>query len=146
LLFYDAQALGMKLPLTGGCSCSAVRYRCDAEPIVMFRCHCRDCQRATGTGAACVVYVPLTAFHLTQGSLQHHSTPSLDGSDNKRGFCAACGSPLTGGETDDSIGLHAASLDDPSIFRSSMDIHMSDAQSWDVVDPAVPKHDLYPSG
>jgi hypothetical protein len=134
----------MQLPLTGGCACGAVRYRCDAEPIAMFKCHCRDCQRATGTGAACVLYVPRAAFALTQGTLAHHHTPSLDGTQNKRGFCASCGSPLTGAEEDKGIGIHAGSLDDPSVFRPQMHIHVSDAQPWDALDPTLPKHALYP--
>jgi hypothetical protein len=134
----------MQLPLLGGCACGAIRYACDAEPIVMFLCHCRDCQRATGTGAACVLYVPLQAFRLTKGSLAYHFTPSLDGTQNKRGFCAACGSPLTGGEEEKAIGIHAASLDDPSVFRPQMHIHASDAQPWDALDPALPQHPLYP--
>jgi hypothetical protein len=110
----------------------------------MFKCHCRDCQRATGTGAACVVYVPLKVFRLTQGSMSYHYTPSLDGTSNKRGFCSACGNPLTGGETDTEIGIHASSLDDPSWFRPQMHIHVTDAQPWDILDPSLPEYDLYP--
>ena len=33
---------------TGGCVCGAIRYECDAEPIMTFKCHCRDCQHVTG--------------------------------------------------------------------------------------------------
>ncbi|PYJ25771.1 MAG: aldehyde-activating protein, partial [Verrucomicrobia bacterium] len=39
----------MNIPFTGGCSCGAIRYECDAEPIMMFKCHCRDCQQGTGS-------------------------------------------------------------------------------------------------
>lgn len=38
----------IELPFTGGCVCGAVRYGCTAEPVMMFKCHCRDCQRVTG--------------------------------------------------------------------------------------------------
>jgi hypothetical protein len=110
----------------------------------MFKCHCRDCQRATGTGASCIVLVPTQAFRITQGSLAYHHTPSLDGGQNQRGFCAACGNPLTGGEDERSIGIHAASLDDPSVFAAQMHIHVSDTQPWDVLDPGIPRHALYP--
>ncbi len=40
----------MKIPFTGGCVCGAIRYECSAEPIMMFKCHCRDCQHVTGGG------------------------------------------------------------------------------------------------
>jgi hypothetical protein len=39
-----------KLPFTGGCVCGAIRYECSAAPIMMFKCHCRDCQQVTGGG------------------------------------------------------------------------------------------------
>jgi hypothetical protein len=134
----------MKVPFSGGCSCGAIRFECSAEPSAMFKCHCRDCQRATGTGAACVVYAPLKAFRVTKGSVSYHYTPGLDGTPNKRGFCSACGSPLTGGESDTGIGIHAASLDDPSWFRPQFHIFVTETQPWDTLDPNLPKHALYP--
>ncbi len=48
----------MKIPFTGGCSCGAIRYECTAEPIMMLKCHCRDCQQVTGGGFAAAVLVP----------------------------------------------------------------------------------------
>ena len=92
-----------------------------------------------------MVYVPLDAFRVTQGLISHHYTPGLDGEPNKRGFCSQCGSPLTGGESDTSVGIHAGSLDDPSAFRAQFDIHVVDAQPWDILDPTIPKHELYPN-
>ena len=36
----------MTIPILGGCACGAVRYQCNAEPIAMLNCHCKDCQRS----------------------------------------------------------------------------------------------------
>src|SRR5438270_7729772 len=66
-----------KLPFTGGCLCGAIRYECSAEPVMMFKCHCRDCQRVTGGGFVPGLLVPVSAFRLTQGQLRYHFTPSL---------------------------------------------------------------------
>jgi hypothetical protein len=131
--------------ITGGCACGAIRYEVASEPSAMFRCHCRDCQRAGGGAFAPVVYFPKAAFKLISGSIKHFNTPSLRGGENKRGFCADCGSPISGGEKTDGIGITAASLDDPTLFTPKADIFTSDVQPWDFLDPDATKFGLYPS-
>jgi len=132
----------MKLPITGGCICGAVRYESAAAPLLMLKCHCRDCQQISGGAYVPAVIFPLRAFKITQGALQHYATPSLGGSHNLRGFCAQCGSRLTGAENPEKgiLGVVASSLDDPSLFKPQMDIFVCDAQPWDLMDPALPKH------
>lgn len=128
----------------GGCVCGAVRYECNADPLVMFNCHCRDCQYVSGAGYQAVMYFPASAFTLTKGELRHHATESIARGENKRGFCAECGSRISGAESERGIGIVASSLDDPSVFRPQFDIHVADAQPWDRLDPAIPKFDGYP--
>jgi len=138
----------IKIPFSGGCACGAIRYECSAEPIMMFKCHCHDCQQMTASGFAPVVVVPARAFRVTRGGLRYHFTPSLAGGRHRRGFCADCGSLVTGGEnterSTDNIGFTAGTLEDPSWFRPQMDIFVSDAQRWDLMDPDLPKFADYP--
>jgi hypothetical protein len=81
-----------------------------------------------------------------QTDLPFHTEP-LRGK-HKRGFCANCGSRITGAEKQDEssqfIGILAGSLDDPSWFRRQMDIFTSEAQPWNQMDPAIPKYEKYP--
>jgi hypothetical protein len=113
----------------------------------MFNCHCKTCQKVTGGPYTPVVLVKAKAFKLTQGSLRHHFTEKVnDGGPHKRGFCAECGSRITGGETERRlpwIAVTASSLDDPSWFRPQFDIFTSHAQPWDRMDPALSKHEEY---
>src|SRR5215831_11237521 len=121
----------MKIPFTGGCACGAIRYECTGEPIMMFKCHCRDCQKLTSGGFAPAVIVPAQAFRLTRGQLRHHFTLSIGRGRHRRGFCPECGSLVTGGEFEErskSVGILAGTLDDPSWFQPQMDIFVSDAQ------------------
>jgi hypothetical protein len=115
---------------------------------MMFKCHCRDCQRVTGGGHVPGLLVPAAAFRLTKGQLRYHFTPSLAGGKHKRGFCPDCGSRLTGGESDERpsgfVGLTAGSLDDPSGFTPQMDFFVCDAQPWDKMDEHLPKYEQYP--
>jgi hypothetical protein len=132
----------MNLPFAGGCVCGDVRYECSAEPITMTKCHCRDCQRITGGAYLPAVIVPLRAFKITKGSIQHFSTECQAGGYNMRGFCYRCGSCLTGGENPEKgiIGLLASSLDDPSWFVPQFVLFISDAEPWDLMDPNTPKY------
>jgi hypothetical protein len=68
-----------KVPFTGGCACGAIRYECNAEPVMMLKCHCRDCQQLTGGGFAPAVFVPSEAFRVRRGQLHYHFTPSIAG-------------------------------------------------------------------
>src|SRR5215467_215211 len=108
----------MKILITGGCACGAVRYEIKTEPALMLKCHCRDCQHVTGSGYAPAFLVPADALRVTHGQLRYHQTPSIRRGKHKRGFCPECGSRITGGEFEkgDSpfLGVLASSLDDPS--------------------------------
>ena len=106
----------MAQKLSGGCACGAIRYECEAAPVMMVNCHCRDCQRANGAAYAAVLAVPLAALRL-QGEPRYHRVIAASGKGIERGFCPNCGSQLMV-KLDllpDMIELHAGSLDDPSV-------------------------------
>ena len=126
--------------LSGGCACGAIRYEAHAEPVLMLNCHCRDCQRASGSGYAAIVVVPKGAVQFT-GEPRYHQVTGEKGSKVGRGFCASCGSPiaLTLERMPDIIGLQAASLDDPSLHKPAMDLFTASAQAWDHMHPGTPK-------
>src|SRR5947207_13967817 len=64
----------MAVPFTGGCACGAIRYECTAEPLYMGNCHCRDCQRATGSAYFPAVGMATTAFRLLTGTPAAYAT------------------------------------------------------------------------
>ena len=76
--------------VTGGCYCGAIRYESNALPVEPGICHCRQCQRWTGSAFLAVVGFPLAGFRYTKGSpkLNNHS-PIVE-----RAFCPDCGSSL----------------------------------------------------
>jgi hypothetical protein len=51
--------------ITGGCLCGAVRYTAEAEAASATVCHCRDCQKFTGSVFAALVMVPKNALTLS---------------------------------------------------------------------------------
>jgi hypothetical protein len=131
----------MAQKLSGGCACGAIHYECNADPIIMLNCHCRDCQQANGAAYAAIVVVPTGAVRMC-GELRYHRMVGKAGNGVQRGFCVDCGSPVTVKleRRPDIIGLQAGSLDDPSVYRPMMDVYTSSAQHWDYMDPKIQKH------
>lgn len=56
-----------ELPIAGGCRCGRVRFRIDAAPMLETVCHCRGCQRMTGSAFSTTVVVPEDGFAVTEG-------------------------------------------------------------------------------
>ena len=52
----------------GGCQCGAVRYRITGEPIALYVCHCRECQKQSASAFGLSLEVPRAALRLTSGT------------------------------------------------------------------------------
>lgn len=135
----------MPTNFTGGCMCGAIRYECSTEPIVTGNCHCRDCQRATGSAFAAAILVPRSAVTIT-GDVKYYDVKGDSGGIVSRGFCPNCGSRLFGKPPmPELIGIMAGSLDDPSWFQPEMDFYTASAQPWDYMNPELPKFPKSPT-
>ena len=89
---------------TGGCQCGAVRYALFADPTNPHVCHCRMCQKAFGSIGGLLVTVPELTW--TRGAPHHFQSSNKV----RRGFCSACGTPLTF-EYDGKIDVAIATFD-----------------------------------
>ena len=80
----------------GGCSCGAVRYRVTKAPTRISVCHCKFCQRRTGSAFGLNVYFRKEDFELRRGSLKNyeHRSDETNRWLNME-FCPACGSTVT---------------------------------------------------
>ena len=125
---------------SGGCACGAIRFACESEPVAMIKCHCRDCQRASGGAYAAIALFPKVKASLT-GEPRYHRVIGSSGQPVHRGFCEACGSPLSIllDAKSDIIGFQAASLDDPAQFKAGIEFYTESAWPWDLMDTATPK-------
>jgi hypothetical protein len=131
--------------LTGGCLCGAVRWEADVEPTMMGICHCRDCQRATGSAYFPALAVALAALRVT-GEPRTFATTAESGRTVTRAFCGACGSLLWGWNTGlpEVRNVSAASLDDPSRFAPMAHVFTASAQPWDPVPPEALRFERMP--
>ncbi len=126
----------------GGCACGAVRYECTHTPSAMVNCHCRDCQRAGGTGYSPTIVVARTAFRLVGEQPTYYELASASGNTATRAFCGRCGSPLFAFSSAraDFVGVRAGSLDDPTWFQPTADVWIASSQPWDLVHPDTTKY------
>ena len=81
--------------ITGRCLCGAVSYSINGQPLGMGQCHCKDCQRASGTG-----HMSLARFRkddiVITGQTTSFASRADSGNTNTRHFCPTCGSRIYG--------------------------------------------------
>lgn len=127
----------MELPLRGGCVCGAIRYEIAQEPLRVYVCHCKDCQRFTGSAFAIGVVVPAEAFRLTGSATRLVPNGITEGGRPKRlSACPECGTRLFGEVRADAhyTGMVRAilggTLDDTSWLRPTIHVWTRSAQPW----------------
>lgn len=132
----------MKLPYQGGCLCGNVRYECDAEPDVQYLCHCRACQKGSGSAYHSGLSVRWDNFTLTAGKAAEWTRSSDSGGAVTHAFCAVCGTPLYvySKARTTHVSVKAGSLDDPSEFNPTMEIWTECEQLWSRKTPIEARH------
>jgi hypothetical protein len=73
----------MELNMEGGCTCRQVRYRLIGTPLIVHGCHCRWCQRETGTAHALNALYEADRVMHTAGEPEIVVTPSASGKGQK---------------------------------------------------------------
>jgi hypothetical protein len=102
------------LPLTGRCQCGAAAYAVSAEPVAVYVCHCRECQRQSASAFGISVSVPKSAFRLERGEVSTWSRRTDTGRTLDCKFCPVCGTRLWHeGAGWDELSVKGGSLDRP---------------------------------
>jgi hypothetical protein len=99
--------------MKGGCACGKVRFSAQVHNDEAYLCHCRMCQRATGSVSIAFKNLKKADVDWESGPEWYQSSPIAE-----RPYCAACGTSLGFSHPDsEKIDLTVASFDDPSRFR-----------------------------
>jgi hypothetical protein len=97
---------------SGGCQCGAVRFRISGPVLDASICHCRMCQKATGGLFGAYVAVDNHYLEWTRGKPGYFQSSTVA----KRGFCPACGTPMTFEWTPERTAIAIGCFDDPDYF------------------------------
>jgi hypothetical protein len=133
-------------PVDGGCDCGAVRYRMTTRPLVVHCCHCRWCQRETGTAFALNAMIEANrVVELGEAPALVH-TPSESGAGQQIARCPHCriavwshyagAGPLL-------KFVRVGTLDNPDLLPPDIHIYTRSKQPWVVLPPGVPAFEEY---
>lgn len=129
------------MALTGRCSCGAIRYQLSSAPLIVHACHCRDCQRITGSAFVINLWIERKfveaegaeprVFRLAGGSGRPHDVF----------FCGDCGTYLWsryGGASDKYLFVRGGTLDKPASVKPDVHIFTRSKVPWLTLPEGVP--------
>ncbi|HYP70400.1 MAG TPA: GFA family protein [Variovorax sp.] len=130
----------------GGCTCGQVRYRLASRPLFVNCCHCRWCQRETGSAFAINAMIEAERVALLAGEPELVNTPSLSGKGQKIWRCPTCKVALWSnyaGSGEAVRFVRVGTLDNPDLLPPDIHIFTESKQQWVLLPPdkpAVPQY------
>lgn len=128
--------------LEGGCQCGSVRYAIAGAPLMTALCHCTTCRRATGAPAvAWAMFKEEQVSFAGRRPAEYASSPEA-----KRGFCAACGTPIsfTASYIPGLVDIAIGSLDRPEALAPALHYWDSKRLPWMTFADDLPKYPEFP--
>ena len=133
--------------LSGGCLCGGVRYELTEAPVSASYCHCRRCQRRTGTAASAQARVAPGALRIVQGAELVREWAPADGW--PKCFCSVCGSALwSRSPTDpDLFSVRLGTFDEDPGISPQYRQFVAFAAAWEPIpDDGLPRYEERPTG
>ncbi len=130
-----------RFPIEGGCDCRGVRYRMETAPLFVHCCHCRWCQRETGSSFALNAMIEADRVTLLAGEPELVDTPSASSKGQVIARCARCRIALwshyAGAGRQVSF-VRVGTLDDPDALPPDIHIFTESKQPWVVLPSGAP--------
>jgi hypothetical protein len=132
--------------LEGGCICGKLRYRLSRSPMVVHCCHCRWCQRETGTAFALNAMIETNSVELLSGETEMVNTPSNSGNGQMIVRCPSCRIAVWShyaGAGELLSFVRVGTLDEPDAAPPDFQIYTASKQPWVVLPPEIPAFEGY---
>nr|WP_319485340.1 GFA family protein [uncultured Cohaesibacter sp.] len=133
-------------PLTGGCSCGAIRYQIETAPMIVHCCHCTWCQRETGSAFVLNALIEAERVTLLKGAPVCVDTPSASGKGQKIWRCPHCQVALWSnyaGSGEKVRFVRVGTLDKPGALPPDIHIYTSTKLDWVSLPDDVPAMEEY---
>jgi hypothetical protein len=121
----------------GGCLCGNLRFEA-SDLIDAGYCHCRLCQRSSGSPVLAWATLHRAGFAYTRGEPASHASSAT----GRRDFCASCGTQVAFRDTrgPDRIDVNIASFDDPGEIEPQYHIWIESRIPWFEIDDKLPRY------
>jgi hypothetical protein len=131
--------------LTGGCSCGKVCYRLASPPMFVHCCHCRDCQRQTGSAFVLNALIEADRVELKGAEPAPVTMPTESGLPHDIYRCSACQIAVwsTYGGRKQIRFVRVGTLDDPTAFAPDVHIYTRSKLPWVTLPAGVPAFEAY---
>ena len=131
--------------LEGGCACGAVRYRLNAAPMFVHCCHCKDCQRQTGSAFVLNALLEADRVQLQSGAPEGVTMPTDSGRPHDIYRCPKCKIALWsiyGGRQQVRF-VRVGTLDEPSALPPNVHIYTRSKLPWVKLPEGAPAFEAY---
>ncbi len=130
----------------GGCACGRVSYRLAAPPLFVNCCHCRSCQRQTGSAFVMNAIVEASAVSTLAGALAPPTrVPTDSGRPHDIYRCPDCATALWSdyGGRRRLFFVRVGTLDQPDALVPDAHIYVRSKLPWITLPDMVPRFDGY---
>ncbi len=117
------------------CSCGQLRLKCLGEPDSVSLCHCRDCQRRTGSAFGIAAFFPAESVEV-DGESRRFARSRDDGIDFEFHFCPNCGGTVYWMSTGKAglVAVATGAFADPAFPAPDRVVHERHRHPWLQVD------------
>jgi hypothetical protein len=129
----------------GGCACGAVRYRLKSKPMFVHCCHCRDCQRQTGTAFVLNALIETDRVEMLTGEARPIAVPTDSGKPHRIFRCPSCQTAVWSeyGGVEKIRFVRVGTLDQPSALQPDVHIYVRSKVPWVRLPDGTPAFEAY---
>jgi hypothetical protein len=131
--------------LEGGCACGFVRYRLTRAPMFVHCCHCRDCQRQTGTAFVINALIETACIEVVKSGTMPTRMPTDSGRPHDIYRCPTCQTALWsdyGGRPALRF-VRVGTLNKPETVPPDVHIFTRSKLPWIALPEQVPAYEAY---
>ncbi len=131
--------------MEGGCVCGHVRYRLKTAPLFVHCCHCKDCQRQTGSAFVLNALIETAQVDVLGGETTLFPMPTESGRPHEVARCSRCGVAVWShyGGLKVLTFVRVGTLDEPSALPPDVHIYTRSKLPWVALPPGAPAFEAY---